>query len=1037
MWPRASQVAGRLSIGDSNVPLPTPVIFDLLPGQLQTTEVGKMAFAAVRGGQFDLHGFPGASSDRAWTRLANTARAGDSNILVRGDGVGLWPVGSEIVVASSDFNGSHSEQRTVVNATRMPHGQITLTLDAPLGYRHHGTPLTYGGVTVDEVSAEVGLLTRMIKVRGPRSADKDGFGGHAGAFNTATPQTIDGVELVRLGQQGLPGRYPMHLHMSLNHSGTVIRRNSVRESYQRCIVVHGTTDAVVEDNVVFRAAGHCIMLEDGYETDVVLRSNLVVSLLPPKVMPNNSPHPRDDTNPNKKCEDCSEDDYTPTGFWVSHPSTYLIGNAVVGACDCSWCDPAIHSCELCTTYDEWDTNSVWPNVKTSINQCSGVWFKMAGGPRGPSKELKLPGFRYIDRENDVPKDSKFRKDAVRYEGNTVHSGGVGFRYYRAGWRPARQVVEAGQTLYKLYRAIFVHKNRNFVFEGYRLFDNRIGLYLDLADKMQLRDSLIVCRSELSEADGCGDKSVGVLWTGGMQSESNPGAGTYWGLPNAIVNTTFASCPSTCPAAAGGTTAVHAIVGSLHPHAGARVYLHSSPHSLLRGIAAHNVSSLFHLEPSRACGTRRDGLCATRQHDSPARQHAIWRVHDSPTLATATDAWLLPSDHFQLPALQARDICAKQSPSSSNAFACTAAPGLSDGSPNAPVVDTSGGVCFRALRVEFVPSTSTGGSLFGHLTWKLQGQDGAAAGDRLQALRPEQLWGDSIESHVLVYSLVGGSDSHYTLRLVDEAGTPVALAWAKAQLWDTRTNQEWAGLPADGDTSSAVATRACPLNLDIDHGPGGEGLFASAATFRSWDSPPLHDSGSGRSLHGMCSTVTRGDTTTQRCTAWASGVVSLTTEAPPPATLPDVSKCPNVRHDLCGALGKGEWIQNGDRLINADGTILCFTDAGDVQTLGPGGTSILQSLGLRSSHATLRMQSEGNLVYYDENIKNGKKAKWAFNNAMDAPVSGCPGHTSCFLEFALPSACDGYAGKTCTGAKVCSPSPPPPSPLPPTPEEAID
>ena len=237
-------------------------------------------------------------------------------------------------------------------------------------------------------------------------------------------------------------------------------------------------------------------------------------------------------------------------------------------------------------------------------------------------------------------------------------------------------------------------------------------------------------------------------------------------------------------------------------------------------------------------------------------------------------------------------------------------------------------------------------------------------------------------------------------------------------------------------SSAVATRACPLNLDIDHGPGGEGLFASAATFRSWDSPPLHDSGSGRSLDDVCSTVTRGDTTTQ-CTAWASGVVSLNTEAPPPATLPDVSKCPNVRHDLCGALGKGEWIQNGDRLINADGTILCFTDAGDVQTLGPGGTSILQSLGLRSSHATLRMQSEGNLVYYDENIKNGKKAKWAFNNAMDAPVSGCPGHTSCFLEFALPSACDGYAGKTCTGAKVCSPSPPPPSPLPPTPEEAID
>ena len=211
-----------------------------------------MAFAAVRGGQLDLHGFPGASTDRAWTRLAQTARKGDSNILVRGDGVGLWPVGSEIVVASSDFDGGHSEQRKVVGATRTSDGRITLALDAPLENRHHGTPLTYGGMTVDEVSAEVGLLTRMIKVRGPSSADKDGFGGHAGVFQTATPQTIDGVELVRLGQQGLVGRYPMHLHLSLNHSGTVIRRNSVRDSYQRCIVVHGTTDAVVEDNVAFR-----------------------------------------------------------------------------------------------------------------------------------------------------------------------------------------------------------------------------------------------------------------------------------------------------------------------------------------------------------------------------------------------------------------------------------------------------------------------------------------------------------------------------------------------------------------------------------------------------------------------------------------------------------------------------------------------------------------------------------------------------------------------------------------------------------------
>eukprot|EP00964_Phaeocystis_antarctica_P145668 scaffold111784_cov65-Phaeocystis_antarctica.AAC.1 len=68
-----------------------------------------------------------------------------------------------------------------------------------------------------------------------------------------------------------------------------------------------------------------------------------------------------------------------------------------------------------------------------------------------------------------------------------------------------------------------------------------------------------------------------------------------------------------------------------------------------------------------------------------------------------------------------------------------------------------------------------------------------------------------------------------------------------------------------------------------------------------------------------------------------------------------------------------------------------------------------------------MQGDGNLVYYDA---NGAR-KWAFNSAWGAPTSGCPDSTSCFLEFALPSACTNYgAGKTCTGVKMCSPPSPP-------------
>lgn len=49
-------------------------------------------------------------------------------------------------------------------------------------------------------------------------------------------------------------------------SGTLLRRNAVTESMQRCFVVHGTDNALLEENVAFDSPGHCYMLEDGAET---------------------------------------------------------------------------------------------------------------------------------------------------------------------------------------------------------------------------------------------------------------------------------------------------------------------------------------------------------------------------------------------------------------------------------------------------------------------------------------------------------------------------------------------------------------------------------------------------------------------------------------------------------------------------------------------------------------------------------------------------------------------------------------------------
>ena len=68
---------------------------------------------------------------------------------------------------------------------------------------------------------------------------------------------------------------PIHFHHSGNVDGSVIRKNVVRDSDQRCIVVHGTSHVLVENNVAYDHRGHCfIASEDGYETDNNFKDNL-------------------------------------------------------------------------------------------------------------------------------------------------------------------------------------------------------------------------------------------------------------------------------------------------------------------------------------------------------------------------------------------------------------------------------------------------------------------------------------------------------------------------------------------------------------------------------------------------------------------------------------------------------------------------------------------------------------------------------------------------------------------------------------------
>jgi len=73
---------------------------------------------------------------------------------------------------------------------------------------------------------------------------------------TNTPQHIEGVQFLLMGQQGALGRYSLHFHLCGDQKGrSVVRKNLIMNSKQRCVVIHATFNATVDSNVAYNTSG--------------------------------------------------------------------------------------------------------------------------------------------------------------------------------------------------------------------------------------------------------------------------------------------------------------------------------------------------------------------------------------------------------------------------------------------------------------------------------------------------------------------------------------------------------------------------------------------------------------------------------------------------------------------------------------------------------------------------------------------------------------------------------------------------------------
>ncbi|WAT17936.1 G8 domain-containing protein [Aurantiacibacter sp. MUD11] len=309
---------GALEIGTADAPHTsnaTITLTDTVPGE----DINTMGDRGIMlmGGTLSLHG----DRENAWSKLARTAEAGATQIEVL-DASG-WRPGDEIVLASTDFDPRQAERRRITAID----GNL-VTLDAPLEYMHFGE-ITFG---VDE-RGEVGLLTRNILIQSSEDSQESYFGGHIMAM-AGSRMFVSGVELNRMGQHLTLARYPIHWHLIGEGQGQYVRNSAIHDSFNRCVTVHGTNNARIENNVTFNTVGHCFFLEDGIETGNQFIRNLGIQTKCHPTLPcepTNLTLPHQNTLGQQSEHVLIPSDNTVSTFWITNPDNIYRDNVAAGS----------------------------------------------------------------------------------------------------------------------------------------------------------------------------------------------------------------------------------------------------------------------------------------------------------------------------------------------------------------------------------------------------------------------------------------------------------------------------------------------------------------------------------------------------------------------------------------------------------------------------------------------------------------------------------------------------------------------------------
>jgi hypothetical protein len=331
----AIQVSGALQIGSAGAPHLHRATITLTGAPLASGNNGIARGLNIQGGRLELYG---ALPQPLWSRLGEHASAGTTSLVLATPA--NWRAGDTIAVAPSDFygvaaterlalaadaSGNRLATRSALGAARWGRLQYATSTGMSLAPEPGYTPPVAPAPSVLDERAAVANLSRNIVIQGADDSAwrNSGFGAHVMVMDLRSKVIVDGVEMRRMGQAGVLGRYPMHWHLLsyangqylADATGHVIRNSAIWQSANRCIVIHATNGVQVNNNICHDIAGHAFFLEDAVERRNVFEGNLALMIRSPAAGRILKAH-----------EGPGQYQVGASGFWLTNPDNTVKGN---------------------------------------------------------------------------------------------------------------------------------------------------------------------------------------------------------------------------------------------------------------------------------------------------------------------------------------------------------------------------------------------------------------------------------------------------------------------------------------------------------------------------------------------------------------------------------------------------------------------------------------------------------------------------------------------------------------------------------------